>query len=67
MEGKRDNLNSVKYFTPKNWRADICRTQFLPSNLIFTLKTVLLSNAILIIDDSYLLSYDIYDANPCNQ
>ena len=37
----------VKYFTQKNWRADICKTQFLPSNLNFTLKTVLLSNAIL--------------------
>ena len=39
-------MNSVKYFTPKNWCADICKTQFLPSNLNFTLKTVLLSNAI---------------------
>ena len=39
-------MNSVKYFTPKNWCADICKAQFLPSNLSFTLKTFLLSNAI---------------------
>ena len=49
-------MNSVKYFTPKNWCADICKAQFLPSNLNFTLKTVLLSNAI----SSFFSRHDLY-------
>ena len=44
---KRDDLNSAKYFTPKNKCADVYKAQFSNLNLNFTLKTVLLSNAIL--------------------
>ena len=39
-------MNYVKFFIPKNWCADICKSHFLLSSLNFTLKTVLLSNAI---------------------
>ena len=41
----RDVFFQIVY--PRNWCADICNADFLPSNLNFILKTVLLSNAIL--------------------
>ena len=43
---KKGRVELCQIFHPKNWCADICKAQFLPSNLNFTLKTVLLSNAI---------------------